>query len=66
MKKKSSMPERWVVNLSSKMLTTSQMNVLAKGLNFAPAPRSIPVKEIVLSTRYERYHRKQLRIHDYE
>ena len=35
-------PSRWVVNLSSTELTEPQKSVLAKGLNFAPAPRSIP------------------------
>ena len=40
-------PDRLVVNLSSKSLSDTQKRVLAKGLKFAPAPKSIPVKEIV-------------------
>lgn len=42
-------PERWVVNLSSKKISTRQKAVLSKGLNFAPAPKCIPTKEIVAS-----------------
>lgn len=38
-----------VVNLSSKQLTTPQVQVLARGLNFAPAPRCIPQAHIVVS-----------------
>ena len=38
---------RLVVNLSSKSLSDQQQRVLAKGLKFAPTPKSIPVKEIV-------------------
>ena len=48
----SSVPQRSVVNQSSKMLSTSQTAVLAKGLNFAPAPQSIPLKEIVSCVEY--------------
>ena len=39
--------DRWVVNISSKPLTTAQMSVLWKGLNFAPALKRIPVPSIV-------------------
>ncbi len=39
--------ERWVVNESSRALTLPQKNVLAKGLNFAPSPKVIPIPEIV-------------------
>ena len=38
---------RWVVNLSTKDLTTPQKSVLSKGLNFAPAPRKIPIPQVV-------------------
>ena len=38
--------ERWVVNLSSKELDDHQKSMLAKGLNFVPAPLSIPTKRI--------------------
>ena len=41
--------ERWVVNLSSKELDDHQKSVLAKGLNFVPAPLSIPTKRIALT-----------------
>ena len=39
--------ERWVVNLSSRPLSTAKKDVLARGLNFAPAPKRVPVAEIV-------------------
>lgn len=39
--------DRWIVNLSSRMLSAAERKVLARGLNFAPAPRRIPVTEIV-------------------
>ena len=39
--------DRWVVNLSSRTLSAAERRVLARGLNFAPAPRRIPVTEIV-------------------
>ena len=39
--------DKWVVNLSSRPLSTAEESVLAKGLNFAPAPRRIPVPDIV-------------------
>ena len=38
---------KWVINLSSKQLSDQQEKVLAKGLKFAPAPKSIPIKEII-------------------
>ena len=41
--------ERHVVNLSSKQLTTSQLQVLSRGLNFAPTPKFIPKAHIVAS-----------------
>ena len=41
--------EKWVQNYSSKKLSTEEMNVLAKGLNFAPTPTNIAVPEIVAS-----------------
>ena len=42
-------PRNWVVNLSSKSLTQPQQSVLAKGLNFAVAPKKIPTPKIVAS-----------------
>ena len=41
--------ERHVVNLSSKQLTTPQLQVLSRGLNFAPTPKFIPKAHIVAS-----------------
>ena len=36
-------PDEWqVVNLSSKQLTTPQLQVLSRGLNFVPTPKFIP------------------------
>ena len=39
----------WVVNLSSKELEGPHLAALSKGLNFAPAPSSIPKAHIVAS-----------------
>lgn len=39
--------QRWVVNLSSRLLSRAEEDVLARGLNFAPAPKKVPVAEIV-------------------
>ena len=39
--------DRIVVNLSGEELNQATVSVLSKGLNFAPAPKFIPVKEIV-------------------
>ena len=41
--------DRWVVNLSSRKLTSAETTVLRYGLNFAPAPREIPIPKIVAS-----------------
>ena len=41
--------ERHVVNLSSKQLTTPQVQVLSRGLNFAPPPKFISKAHIVAS-----------------
>ena len=37
----------WVVNMSSKNLSESELKVLTKGLNFAPASRKIPVDKFI-------------------
>jgi len=37
---------RWVVNLSSRMLTGPEEKILRLGLNFAPTPRRIPYVEV--------------------
>ena len=36
-----------VVNLSSRSLSTAEKDILARGLNFAPAPRKVPIAEFV-------------------
>ena len=41
---------RLVVNLSSQQLTEAQRDVLALGLNFATAPKRIPVEDIIART----------------
>ena len=38
---------KWVVNLSSRTLSSVEMNVLSKGLNFALAPSKIPTAHMV-------------------
>ena len=38
-----------MVNLSSKQLTTPQLQVLSRGLNFVPSPKFIPKTHIVAS-----------------
>ncbi|XP_018429349.1 PREDICTED: uncharacterized protein LOC108801941, partial [Nanorana parkeri] len=42
--------EEWVENLSDRVLTQPEMDVLAKGLNFTITPRAIPVVDIILAT----------------
>ena len=39
--------KRWVVNLSSKPLTSAEKSILERGLNFAPAPKNVPVPQMV-------------------
>ena len=39
--------DRWVSNLSSRTLFTMEKDVMARGLNFAPAPQKIPMPKIV-------------------
>jgi len=39
--------DRWVVNLSSRTLSSAEKSVLSEGLNFALAPRRIPIPRIV-------------------
>ena len=39
--------DRWVVNLSSRTLSSAEKSILSKGLNFALAPRRIPIPRIV-------------------
>ena len=44
--------EKWVVNLSSKKLTSAETKVLQYGLNFSPNPAEIPVSEIITETEF--------------
>ena len=43
-KKNSNPSNKWVVNLSQKTLTDDQVQVLGLGLNFAMAPKEVPIK----------------------
>ena len=56
-KKKDSEPDlsgehlkKWVRNISDREITLKQKQVLAKGLNFAVSPESIPVNDFVVAT----------------
>ena len=42
--------DRWVHNLSQRVITNSEEDVLKLGLNFAVTPTKLPVNEIVAST----------------
>ena len=44
---KSTAVNRWVIKFSSQTLSSPQTSILAKGLNFAPAPRRVPISQIV-------------------
>jgi len=48
-KKNSNPSNKWVVNLSQKTLTEDQVHVLGLGLNFAIAPKEVPIKDILAS-----------------
>jgi hypothetical protein len=41
---------RWVINKSSRPLSTEEQNILEKGLNFAISDRKLPIKELIIST----------------
>lgn len=41
---------RWVVDISKHELGDSEHNVLEKGLNFAVTPKSLPIKDYLVST----------------
>ena len=41
------LPEKWVVNRSSRVLNTPEKSLLSKGLNFAPAPRKSRIPETI-------------------
>ena len=40
---------KWVVNLSSKTLSSPQKSILSRGLNFSPAPRRLTIPQIVVA-----------------
>ena len=42
--------KKWVINLSKYKLTKAQESELAKGLNYAPTPDKIPVKEYIVAS----------------
>jgi len=48
-KNNSNPSNKWVVNLSQKNLTEDQVQVLGLGLNFATAPKEVPIKDILAS-----------------
>ena len=41
--------DRWVGNMSSRTLSTPEKSILSKGLNFAPAPKRIPISRMVIA-----------------
>ena len=41
---------RWVVNISSKVLTKPETSILTKGLNFVLVPDKTPVDEFIVQT----------------
>ena len=45
-----SIKDRWVKNLSNRVLSDNETKVLCKGLNFAVTPNSPPVVEIITAT----------------
>ena len=46
----SSQLKKWVRNISSETLSSTQTKVLAKGLNFAVSPENVPVSEYICAT----------------
>ena len=42
--------DKWVVNISSRKLTTSEVSVLENSLNFAVSPDALPVNDIIVAT----------------
>ncbi|XP_013380543.1 uncharacterized protein LOC106151709 [Lingula anatina] len=42
--------KKWVINRSDRMLTDTETRLLAKGLNFAVAPKILPVEDIIVQT----------------
>ena len=42
--------DKWVVNISSRKLTTPEVSVLENGLSFAVSPDALPVNDIIVAT----------------
>ena len=42
--------ERWVVNLSTKELSTEQESILRKGLNFSSTPTKLPIEDLIVTS----------------
>ena len=38
---------RWVKNLSNRQLSSTEIELLSKGMNFSTAPKRLPTKEII-------------------
>ena len=49
---------KWVVNLSSKRLSTPQKSLLSKGMKFAPAPEKIDAPTIIAEVESALNHQK--------
>ena len=43
--------DKWVVNISSRKLTTPEVSVLENDLNFAVSPDALPVNDIIVATK---------------
>ncbi len=50
--------ERWVRNLSSKTLSPAEQSVLTKGLNYAVAPKRLPIVDFITCTESAIHHAK--------
>ena len=44
--------DKWVINLSSRSLSSPETSVLERGLNFVPTPKEILVVDIITETEY--------------
>ena len=41
--------DRWVINLTKRILTPNQQEILRMGLNFAPVPIKFPLQDTIAS-----------------
>ncbi|XP_071944743.1 uncharacterized protein [Antedon mediterranea] len=41
--------EKWVVNLSSKLVSEDEISALQRGLNYAASPRSMPIDDLIVA-----------------